>query len=114
MQTWLRDRGEPVPDATSTRHRMKMNGVEHEMLMPGMLTDEEMAGSTRARAGVRPPVPQRHDQASSGRDRHGRRALQATARRDETVFKFANDVYADQTIEIDRMNKMLEDGGSHK
>jgi uncharacterized protein (DUF305 family) len=37
------------PDATSTRHRMKMNGVEHDMLMPGMLTDEEMAALDRAR-----------------------------------------------------------------
>src|SRR5947199_10607471 len=42
MQMWVRDRGQLVPDATSTRHRMTMNGVEHEMLMPGMLTDEEM------------------------------------------------------------------------
>jgi uncharacterized protein (DUF305 family) len=33
------------------------------------------------------------------------------AAQDETVFKFANDVYTDQTIEIDRMNKMLEGGG---
>src|SRR5882672_3052610 len=49
MQTWLRDRGLPVPDATSTRHKMKMNGMEHEMLMPGMLTDEEMAELDRAR-----------------------------------------------------------------
>src|SRR5256886_3291407 len=28
MQTWLQDRGLPVPDATSTRHHMKMaNGM---------------------------------------------------------------------------------------
>src|SRR6266850_6798423 len=33
MQQWLGDRGQPVPDATSTRMRMKMNGVEHDMLM---------------------------------------------------------------------------------
>ena len=33
MQNWLRDRGQTVPDATSTRHTMKMNGIEHEMLM---------------------------------------------------------------------------------
>src|SRR5262245_64095991 len=26
MQGWLRDRGQEVPDATSTRHKMKMNG----------------------------------------------------------------------------------------
>src|SRR6476660_3654047 len=43
MQGWLRDRGLEVPDATSMRHKMKMNGMTHEMLMPGMLSDEEMA-----------------------------------------------------------------------
>ena len=32
------------------------------------------------------------------------------AAQDETVFKFASDVYADQSIEIDRMHKMLEEG----
>ena len=36
------------------------------------------------------------------------------AAQDETVFKFASDVYADQGIEIERMNKMLEDGGRPK
>src|SRR5215510_14265681 len=49
MQQWLRDRGLEVPDATSTRHKMKMNGMEHEMLMPGMLTDEQMAALDKAR-----------------------------------------------------------------
>src|SRR2546428_6566480 len=44
MQQWLSDRGQPAPDAASTRMKMKMNGVEHDMLMPGMLTDEGMAG----------------------------------------------------------------------
>ena len=38
-----------VPDATSTRHKMKMNGMEHEMLMPGMMSDEEMAALDSAR-----------------------------------------------------------------
>ena len=81
MQTWLRDRGQTVPDATSTRHKMKMNGMEHEMLMPGMLTDEEMAALDRARG---PEFDRlfldRHDQASPGRDRHGRRAVQGVRR----------------------------------
>src|SRR5262249_30738471 len=49
MQMWLGDRGQPVPDAKSTRMHMKMNGVEHDMLMPGMLTDEEMAALDKAR-----------------------------------------------------------------
>jgi uncharacterized protein (DUF305 family) len=33
------------------------------------------------------------------------------AAQDETVFKFANDVYADQSIEIDRMRQMLQESG---
>ena len=49
MQTWLGDRGQEVPDATSTRHKMTMNGMTHEMLMPGMMTDEDMAELDRAR-----------------------------------------------------------------
>ena len=50
MQQWLRERGLAVPDAASTRHRMKMaNGVEHDMLMPGMLNDEEMAALEKSR-----------------------------------------------------------------
>src|SRR5712692_5341668 len=34
MQTWLRDRGLPAPDPASTRMKMKMkmDGMEHEML----------------------------------------------------------------------------------
>ena len=45
---WLRDRGEAVPAADATHHRMKMNGVEHDMLMPGMLSRR---ASGRARQG---------------------------------------------------------------
>ena len=113
MQTWLRDRGQFVPDATSTRHRMKMNGVEHDMLMPGMLTDEEMAALDRARG------PEFDRLFLVGMIKHHQGAIDMVdvlfkaygAAQDETVFKFANDVYADQSTEIDRMNKMLEGGG---
>ena len=49
MQTWLSDRSLPVPDGKSTRMPMKMNGVEHDMLMPGMLSDDEMAELDKAR-----------------------------------------------------------------
>src|SRR5439155_345995 len=113
MQTWLRDRGLPVPDAKSTRHHMKMpNGVEHEMLMPGMLTDEEMAALDRARG------PEFDRLFLVGMIKHHQGAIDMVnglfkaygAAQDETVFRFASDVYADQSIEIDRMNKMLEEG----
>jgi uncharacterized protein (DUF305 family) len=114
MQTWLRDRGLPVPDATSTRMKMKMNGMEHEMLMPGMLTDDEMAELDRARG------PEFDRLFLNGMIRHHQGAIDMVnvlfkaygAAQDETIFKFANDVFADQSIEIDRLNKMLEEGGS--
>ena len=113
MQNWLQDRGQPVPDATSTRHKMKMNGMEHEMLMPGMLTDEEMAELDRARG------PEFDRLFLIGMIKHHQGAIDMVdvlfkaygAAQDETVFKFASDVYADQGIEIERMNKMLEGGG---
>jgi uncharacterized protein (DUF305 family) len=112
MQDWLRDRGQTVPDATSTRHKMKMNGIEHEMLMPGMLTDEEMAALDRARG------PEFDRLFLIGMIKHHQGAIDMVdvlfkaygAAQDETVFKFASDVYADQSIEIDRMTEMLAGG----
>jgi uncharacterized protein (DUF305 family) len=109
MQTWLRDRGQLVPDATSTRHKMKMNGMEHEMLMPGMLSDEEMAALDAARG------PEFDRLFLTGMIKHHQGAIDMVdvlfkaygAAQDETVFKFASDVYADQSIEIDRMQEML-------
>jgi uncharacterized protein (DUF305 family) len=113
MQGWLRDRGQTVPDATSTRHHMKMNGMEHDMLMPGMLTDEEMAALDRARGSEFDRL------FLQGMIRHHQGAIDMVdvlfkaygAAQDETVFRFASDVYADQSIEIDRMNQMLASSG---
>jgi uncharacterized protein (DUF305 family) len=110
MQTWLSDRGLPVPDATSTRHRMKMpNGMEHDMLMPGMMTDEQMAALERARG------PEFDRLFLEGMIRHHQGAIDMVdklfasygAAQDETVFRFATDVHADQSIEIDVMREML-------
>ena len=109
MQTWLGDRGQSVPDATSTRHKMTMDGVTHEMLMPGMLTDEEMAELDRARGAEFDRL------FLIGMIKHHQGAIDMVdklfkaygAAQDETVYKFASDVYADQSIEIDRMHQML-------
>ena len=109
MQTWLRDRGEEVPDATSMRHKMKMDGVTHEMLMPGMLSDEEMAELDRARG------PEFDRLFLVGMIKHHQGAIDMVdvlfkafgAAQDELVFKFASDVYADQSTEINRMTEML-------
>lgn len=110
MQQWLRDRGQPVPDATATKHKMKMpNGMEHEMLMPGMLTDEEMAALDKARGAEFDRL------FLEGMIKHHQGAIDMVdtlfkshgAAQDEVIFRFASDVYADQTTEIARMQKML-------
>jgi uncharacterized protein (DUF305 family) len=113
MQTWLGDRGLPVPDAKSTRHKMTMNGTTHEMLMPGMLNDEEMAALDRARG------PEFDRLFLLGMIKHHQGAIDMVdvlfksygAAQDELVFKFASDVYADQSTEIRVMNEML---GNHQ
>jgi uncharacterized protein (DUF305 family) len=112
MQQWLRDRGLDVPDANSTRHKMTMNGMEHEMLMPGMMSDEQMAALDKARG------PEFDRLFLDGMIRHHQGAIDMVdellksygAAQDETIYKFASDVYADQSIEIDRMHEMLGDG----
>ena len=115
MQTWLSDRGQVVPDAKATKMKMVMNGVEHEMLMAGMLTDEEMAALDKARGSEWDRL------FLVGMIKHHQGAIDMVdelfksygAAQDEMVFKFANDVYADQSTEIDRMQKMLA-GGSER
>lgn len=109
MQTWLRDRNQPVPAADATHLRMKMDGVEHDMLMPGMLSAEELAELDRARGKdfdrlFLLAMIKHHEGAISMVDQlFGSEG----AGQDEIVFRFASDVYADQTTEIERMHKML-------
>ena len=109
MRNWLRDRGKPVPAANATHHRMKMNGMEHDMLMPGMLTPVQLAQLDKARGAEWDRLfltfmIRHHEGALEMVDElfeaHG--ALQ-----DEDMYKFASDMYADQLIEIERMQKML-------
>lgn len=109
MRTWLRDRGERVPPPDATHHRMTHGGMEHDMLMPGMLTEEELAQLERAR-GVE------FDRLFlTLMIRHHQGALTMVdelfsspgAAHDDLVYTFASDVWADQTSEIDRMEKLL-------
>ena len=109
MQTWLRDRNQPVVAADATHLKMKMDGVEHDMLMPGMLTPEELAQLDRARG------PEFDRLFLMAMIKHHEGAISMVdqlfgsegAGQDEVVFRFASDVYADQTTEIERMTKML-------
>jgi uncharacterized protein (DUF305 family) len=109
MQAWLKDRNQPVPTPDPRGMKMNMAGMEHYMAMPGMLTDEQMAKLDSAR-GVEFDrlfltwMIQHHQGALTMVDK-----LFNTpgAAQDEIVFKFANDVQADQSTEIERMQQML-------
>ena len=110
MRAWLRERGQVVPDSNATRHVMRMNGQVHEMMMPGMLSDEEMAALGAARGSAFDRL------FLTGMIRHHRGAIEMVndllkhgdAGHDETVFRFANDVVSDQSAEILLMMRMLE------
>jgi uncharacterized protein (DUF305 family) len=109
MQTWLRDRRQPVPEANPAGMKMTMGGVEHVMLMPGMLSDEEMKQLDAARG------PDFDRLFLKYMIQHHRGAVAMVdelfadkgSALNELVFKFAADVHVDQTTEIARMTQML-------
>ena len=107
MQRWLRDRHETVPDIDTARDAMP--GMSHATLMPGMLTPPQLAQLDSARGpdfdrlfltymiqhhmGAIVMVNQLFGTQGGGEE--------------EIVYRFASDVFADQTTEMDRMNRML-------
>lgn len=114
MQQWLREMGEQVPEATPTAMRMNMGGREHEMLMPGMLTEAQMRQLEAAR-GLEFDrlfltfMIQHHEGALTMVEdlfaAHGGGV-------DDFIYKIAADTFADQGSEIDRMQRMLDAMGN--
>ena len=110
MRRWLRERKQDVPDSTATRHVMKMGDMVHELMMPGMLSDDEMLQLDKARG------PDFDRLFLNGMIRHHRGAIamvetlltNGNAGHDESVFRFANDVVSDQSAEITVMLRMLD------
>jgi uncharacterized protein (DUF305 family) len=109
MSRWLSDRNQPVPQPNPAGEVMQMDGMTHTMLMPGMLTEEQMKQLGAARG------PEFDRLFLTFMIQHHRGAVQMVqelvsnrgAANDETVFKFAADVNVDQTTEINRMLEML-------
>ncbi len=109
MQTWLRDRGQPVPEAKPVPMKMMMDGMEHEMLMPGMLTDDQLKQLDAARGSEFDKL------FLKGMIQHHQGAVSMVedllshdgAAQDELVFKLTNDIHVDQITEIARMQRML-------
>lgn len=105
MQRWLRERGLPVPEASAA---MPMaSGHMHQM--PGMLSAEQLAQLDQARDKEFDRLfltfmIQHHSGAVTMVEELFRSEGAAL---DDTVFKLAADISADQTIEIERMQHML-------
>jgi uncharacterized protein (DUF305 family) len=107
MQRWLRERHESVPAADGGGHAMP--GMDQPMLMPGMLTPDQLAQLDSARG------PEFDRLFLTFMIQHHRGAITMVeqllgaqgAAQDGRVFRFANDVFVDQTTEIDRMSRML-------
>jgi len=106
MQRWLRDRHEEVPDPGAT-HPM-MPGMDPAPMMPGMLTADQLAQLDRARGREFDRLfltfmIQHHQGAITMVNE----LFGTGAGEQQKVFRFASAVFADQTTEIARMQKML-------
>ena len=114
MQRWLQARGQEAPDPRA-HHAMPgmagMEGMDHSVRMPGMLTPDEMARLAAAKG------PEFDRLFLAGMIKHHGGALTMVkelfatpgAGQQSDIFAFASDVEADQQAEIDRMSAMLKE-----
>jgi uncharacterized protein (DUF305 family) len=98
MKRWLQDRGESVPDQAGTAGHDMAGGDHagmHGVLMPGMLTPEQM-DQLAAAEGV-------------AFDRLFLELSTPGGGQESWTYQFASDVDADQEMEIRRMRQMLDE-----
>lgn len=110
IRTWLRDRGQPVPELhVGPGGEVMVHGSEHTPGMPGMVPAERIRELERARGAafdrlfLTLMIEHHAGAVTMVND------LFATddALQDEAVFRFASDVQVDQATEIARMERML-------
>jgi len=106
---WLRARHEAVPEVDPAHAMMpNMPGMDQGTMMPGMLTAEQLAQLDAARGTEFDRLfltfmIQHHQGAITMVNELFARG----GGEEEVAYRFASDVFADQTTEIDRMQKML-------
>ena len=109
MRRWLTGHHEAVPEVDPSH--MMMPGMDPSMLMPGMLTAEQLGELERARGRdfdrvfLRYMIQHHQGAITMVNQLFATRA----AGEEERVFRFAANVFADQTTEIERMQRMLGD-----
>ncbi len=108
MKHWLSVRHETIPEDHAS-HDMPGMDMGQMPMMPGMLTPEQLAQLDAARG------PEFDRLFLTFMIQHHKGALTMVdqlfgtkgAGEEETTFRLASDIYADQSTEIDRMNRML-------
>ncbi len=108
MKHWLSVRHETIPEDHAS-HDMPGMDMGQMPMMPGMLTREQLAQLDAARG------PEFDRLFLTFMIQHHKGALTMVdqlfgtkgAGEEETTFRLASDIYADQSTEIDRMNRML-------
>jgi uncharacterized protein (DUF305 family) len=110
MSSWLRKRKEKVPAANVDLPAEHFHHGADRVMMPGMLTPEQMDSLSKSRGTDFDRLYLRY------MIQHHRGALamldklfgSTGAAQDGEVFRFASDVNADQSTEIERMQLMLQ------
>ena len=106
LSQWLAERNEPVPHV-DPEHMGSAHGM-HEHMMPGMLTAEQLAQLDRARGAefdelfLRFMIQHHEGAITMVNELFGKGAGE-----ENPVYKIASGVFADQTTEIERMQRML-------
>jgi len=106
LSRWLGDRHEAVPHPDPAHMMMPEMDANH--MMPGMLTAEQLAQLDRARGPDFDALFLRFMiQHHEGAITMVNQLFAASGGEEEPVYKFATGVFADQTTEIERMQRML-------
>lgn len=106
LTRWLEGHHEAVPDAHAA-HTM-MPEMDSATFMPGMLTAEQLARLDRARGAEFDRVFLRFMiQHHQGAITMVNKLFASQGGEEETVYRMAANVFADQTTEIERMQRML-------
>ena len=109
MQGWLRRRGAEVPGLDS--HNMHPDAAGHMMMMPGMLTHEEMAqlekstGVEFERLFLQYMIRHHQGALAMVSDLFGTKG----SAQDPQISNYASDIDADQRAEIRRMQTLQRD-----
>ncbi len=114
MQRWLRDRGQAVPELHIDGTTLMVHGTHHgheHSGMPGMLTDaqldelEQASGAEFDRLFLERMIEHHRGAVTMV----GELLASDGAARDPDLFRFASDVQVDQTTEVARMERMLQE-----